>query len=99
MNKKSISSESKKDSKTLLMKVIGYGLFTLSTITFFLCLSMPFWPLTSTEKAAWAGGFYIASQITWWLCLPFIGKDMMLFVGGIKHRLLERNTELSDAKK
>ena len=56
---------------------MGWTLFALSYISFFLVFLVPFTNLPSAEKVAVAGGLYIFCQITWWLCVPLLGKEFI----------------------
>ena len=65
------------DMNTSFRKTLGWILFSLSCLGFFLVLLVPFLNCTSAEKLAIAGGLYLVCQITWWLCVPLLGKEFM----------------------
>lgn len=60
-----------------LRKPLGWTLFALSYISFFLVFLVPFTNLSSAEKVAVAGGLYIFCQVAWWLCVPLLGKEFI----------------------
>ncbi|HEY9037227.1 MAG TPA: hypothetical protein VIM96_11010 [Pseudomonadales bacterium] len=60
-----------------LRKLTGWCLLALSSITFLLIFFVPFLESSPAEKIALAGSLYLASQITWWLCLPLLGKELL----------------------
>jgi len=62
---------------TSLRKSLGWALFTLSCLSVLLVFLVPFSNLTKTEKVATAGGLYLFSHISLWLCLPLLGKDFI----------------------
>ncbi len=62
---------------TSLRKTLGWALFILSSISFLLVALVPFLDLPGTEKVATAGGLYVFSQVTWWVCLPLLGKELI----------------------
>ena len=62
---------------TSLRKSIGWALFTLSCLSFLLVFLVPFSNLSNTEKVATAGGLYLFCHITWWLCIPLLGKEFI----------------------
>lgn len=64
-------------SVTTLRKSLGWTLFALSYISFFLVFLVPFSNLPSAEKVALAGGLYIFCQVAWWLCVPLLGKEFI----------------------
>jgi len=62
---------------TSLRKYLGWALFTLSCLSFLLVFIVSFSNLTPTEKVATAGSLYLFSHITWWLCIPLLGKEFI----------------------
>jgi len=58
-------------------KISGWFLFGLSSITFLLVFAVPFTSYSAAEKTGLAASLYLASQISWWLCLPLLGKEML----------------------
>lgn len=62
---------------TSLRKPLGWFLFILSGITFILALLTPWLNASTPEKLATAGSLYLASQISWWLCIPLLGTDFL----------------------
>lgn len=62
---------------TSFRKTLGWILFSLSCLSFFLVLLVPLLNRTGAEKLAIAGGLYLVCQITWWLCVPLLGKEFM----------------------
>ena len=60
-----------------MRKLIGYGLLILSCIAWTVLPIVPFLPLSAEQKVAWAAGLYIFGQLTWFGCLPFLGKEFV----------------------
>ena len=58
-------------------KTLGYGLLVVSCIAWALLPIIPFIDITTTEKAAWAGGMFIFAEVTWWLAVPLLGKELL----------------------
>ena len=60
-----------------MRRVIGYGLLVLSCIAWAILPAVPFLPLSGEQKVAWGAGLYIFGQLTWFGCLPFLGKKFI----------------------
>lgn len=60
-----------------MRKALGWLLFVLCCVSFFVVLVIPFMAFSHAEKASYMAGAYIFSQITWWLCLPLLGKEFI----------------------
>ncbi|MDQ6984324.1 MAG: hypothetical protein Q9M44_06380, partial [Ghiorsea sp.] len=57
-----------------MRKIIGYGLLIVSCLAL---LFIPFFPAETTVKAAWAGGIFIFAEVTWWVAMPLLGKEII----------------------
>ena len=62
---------------TSFRKSLGWELFALSCLSLLLVFLVPFSNLPNTEKVATAGGLYLFSHLTWWLCIPLLGKEFI----------------------
>ncbi len=59
--------------------MIGYGLLAISCIAWILLPSIPFLPLTTETKITWGSGVFIFAEITWWLAIPLLGKEVIAY--------------------
>lgn len=66
--------------------LIGYTLLVLSCIAWSLLLAVPFLPLNAENKIAWGAGLYIFGQVTWFGCLPFLGREFIERIRRLWHR-------------
>ena len=54
----------------------GWVLFILSSVFWVFALFIgPFLPLTLKVKAAVVGGSYLVAEVTFYVCIPLLGKD------------------------
>lgn len=60
-----------------MRKFLGYMLLTVSCVAWAALPVIPFLSLTAALKASWAGGLFIFAEITWWLALPLLGKEII----------------------
>jgi len=74
------------------LKIVGFILLILSSVSFLLVFVIPFLNLSLTEKASWAGILYIFCEITWWLSFPFLGKEYITWSKQIWDRLTIKGT-------
>ena len=58
-------------------KTAGYALFVLSCLSWAALPAIPFAPLDGVEKAAWAAGLLIFGEVTWWLMVALLGKEII----------------------
>lgn len=64
----------------MVLKSLGYILLLLSCISFLLVFFVPFLTLSTSEKASLAGALYVFCEITWWLAVPLLGKEMLAWL-------------------
>lgn len=62
-----------------MRKLLGYSLLIISCIAFAALPVIPFLPLESSQKAAWGGGVFVFAEVTWWLSIPLLGKEVKEF--------------------
>ena len=60
-----------------MRKVIGYTLLLVSCIAWGLLPLVPFLPYKAGELAAIGGALFIFAEITWWLAMPLLGKEII----------------------
>lgn len=60
-----------------MRKIIGYGLLITSCLAWAVLPAIPFLPLETAQKAAWAGGVFVFAEVTWWLAMPLLGKEIL----------------------
>lgn len=58
-------------------KMIGFLLLLISCIAWAALPIIPFLPYKTSVLAAWVGAVFIFAEVTWWLAIPFLGKDMI----------------------
>lgn len=58
-------------------KVLGYSLLIVSCIAWAALPIIPFLPLEGEQLAAWAAGVFIFAEITWWLSIALLGKELL----------------------
>ena len=57
--------------------IFGYGLLVISCFAWTAIVFIPFLPLESTEKVVWASGTFVFAEVTWWLAIPLLGKEII----------------------
>jgi hypothetical protein len=57
--------------------MLGYSLLFLSCIAWALLLLVPLSPVSTEQKLAWGAGLYIFGQVTWFVCLPLLGREFI----------------------
>lgn len=60
-----------------MRKFLGYMLLTVSCVAWAVLPVIPFLSLTATLKASWAGGLFVFAEVTWWLAVPLLGKEII----------------------
>lgn len=58
-------------------KVLGYSLLIVSCMAWAALPIIPFLHLEGEQLAAWAAGVFIFAEITWWLSIPLLGKELL----------------------
>lgn len=69
---------------------IGYGLLVLSCIAWAVLVAVPFLPLSAEQKVAWGAALYVFGQVTWFGCLPFLGREFVDRLRGVWARIKRR---------
>lgn len=60
-----------------MRKILGYCLITVSCVAWIALPAIPFLSLSTAAKVSWAGGLFIFAEVTWWLAMPLLGKEML----------------------
>lgn len=60
-------------------KTFGISLLIISLIAWAALPVIPFLPLSSASKAAWGAGVFIFAEIIWWLGVPLLGPEFIVF--------------------
>lgn len=58
-------------------RLLGYFLLFVSTLAWIALPVIPFLSMSTTEKASAAGFLFIFAEITWWLGVPLLGKELI----------------------
>ena len=58
-------------------KTTGYALFVLSCLGWLVVPVFPFLPMSTAAKAAWVAGALIFAEVTWWLMVLLLGKEVI----------------------
>jgi hypothetical protein len=70
-------TESKGDTpitpRPQLTRRIGGLLILLSGLFFFTMISVPWWPLSSGQKAMVGGALFVSVQVAWWVGAAMVG--------------------------
>ena len=56
---------------------LGWSLIIISSIAWTVLPIIPFLPMSLEAKAAWGGGVFIFAEITWWVAVPLLGKELI----------------------
>ena len=57
----------------------GHAVLALSLVAWAALPVLPFLPMEAARKAAWAGGVFIFAEITWWLAVALLGKEIVVW--------------------
>lgn len=60
-----------------LRKVLGYVLLVLSLLGWAALPVFPFLSWDAATKAAWAGATFVFAEVTWWLAVLLLGKEIV----------------------
>ena len=69
---------------------LGVVLLILSSLAYMALPVIPFLELSLAQKSQWAGTLYLFSAVTWWACLPLLGKEFMQWFRRYGAVLLQR---------
>lgn len=62
-----------------MRKLIGYILLGLSCLAFTVLPIIPFLDWQTSRKATWGGAVFIFAEVTWWIAMPLLGKEVLEF--------------------
>jgi hypothetical protein len=61
----------------LFRGALSYSLLTISCIAWAALPIIPFLPFDGEQLVAWGAGVFIFAEITWWLAIPLLGKEIL----------------------
>ena len=70
-----------------MRKILGFTLLLISCIAFGVLPIIPFLPYETEQLAVWAGAVFIFAEVTWWLAIPLLGREIIDFCKGFIKRL------------
>lgn len=59
------------------LKILGYTLLFISCVAWAVLPLLPFLPGSGEELTALAAGVFIFAEVTWWLAIPLLGKEII----------------------
>ena len=71
-----------------LRKVVGYVLLGLSLLGWAALPVFPFLSWDAATKAVWAGAVFVFAEVTWWLAVLLLGKEIVQWLR-LKWQLLK----------
>lgn len=80
----------RRSSRFSLRQIAGFTLLAVSCLAFTLLPAVPFLDLSSARRASIGGGLFLFAEITWWLAIPLLGKDIVDLARSWWARLRER---------
>ena len=60
-----------------MRKALGYFLLLVSCLAWAALPVIPFLSISTVAKASWAGGLFVFAEVTWWLSIPLLGKEII----------------------
>ena len=60
-----------------MRKLLGYSLLVISCIAWAILPTIPFLSLSVAQKASWATVVFVFAEVTWWLAMPLLGKEII----------------------
>ena len=64
-------------SRLTTRQLIGWLLVVVSTLALLFLPLVPFLPLAAQWKSLLAAGLFIFAELTWWLAVLLLGKDLL----------------------
>jgi hypothetical protein len=61
----------------LFRGALGYSLFIISCVAWAALPIIPFLPFEGEQRVAWGAGLFIFAEITWWLAILLLGKEIL----------------------
>lgn len=62
-----------------MRRPLGYALLIFSCLVFAAMPVIPFLELSTPDKARWAGVAFIVAELSWWLAIALLGKEVIDF--------------------
>ena len=63
-----------------MRKLLGYSLLVISCLAWAIIPVIPFLSLNVAQKASWATVIFVFAEVTWWLAMPLLGKEIIDFL-------------------
>lgn len=60
-----------------MRRVLGYSLLAISCLAWAIIPVIPFLSLSVAQKASWATVVFVFAEVTWWLAMPLLGKEII----------------------
>ena len=60
-----------------MRKLLGYSLLVISCLAWAIIPVIPFLSLSVAQKASWATVVFVFAEVTWWLAMPLLGKEII----------------------
>ncbi|MEE3240687.1 MAG: transporter suffix domain-containing protein [Pseudomonadota bacterium] len=60
-----------------MRKLLGYSLLVISCLAWTIIPMIPFLSLSVAQKASWATVVFVFAEVTWWLAMPLLGKEII----------------------
>ena len=60
-----------------MRKLLGYSLLVISCFAWAIIPVIPFLSLSVAQKASWATAVFVFAEVTWWLAMPLLGKEII----------------------
>ena len=60
-----------------MRKLLGYSLLVISCFAWAILPVIPFLSLSVAQKASWATAVFVFAEVTWWLAMPLLGKEII----------------------
>jgi hypothetical protein len=61
----------------LFRGALSYSLLIISCIAWAALPIIPFLSFDGEQLVAWGAGLFIFAEITWWLAIPLLGKEIL----------------------
>ena len=66
-----------------MRKLLGYSLLVISCLAWAIIPVIPFLSLNVAQKASWATVIFVFAEVTWWLAMPLLGKEIIDFLSDV----------------
>lgn len=70
-----------------MRKVLGFTLLFISCVAFGALPIIPFLSYETEQLAVWAGAIFLFAEVTWWLSIPLLGREIIIFLKEFVRRL------------